>query len=88
MAPMRPSGTSSIPRLHRLTATIDGEGSGGRSESFGLREIGTVGTQFAINGRKAFFRGTLECAIFPLTGHPPTDVASWKRIIGIAKDHG
>ena len=76
------------PALHRLTATIDGEGSGGRSESFGLREIGTVGTQFAINGRKAFFRGTLECAIFPLTGHPPTDVASWKRIIGIAKDHG
>ena len=56
--------------------------------SFGLREIGTVGTQFAINGRKVFFRGTLECAIFPLTGHPPTDVASWKRIIGIAKDHG
>ena len=56
--------------------------------SFGLREIGTKGNQFVINGRKVFFRGTLECAIFPLTGHPPTDVRSWKRIIGIAKEHG
>ena len=35
-----------------------------------------------------FIRGTLECAVFPRTGHPPTDVASWKRIIGVARDHG
>jgi hypothetical protein len=26
--------------------------------------------------------------IFPLTGHPPTDVDSWKRIIRICKAHG
>lgn len=56
--------------------------------TFGLREISTTGTQFEINGQKTFFRGTLECCIFPRTGHPPTDVASWKRIIKIAKAHG
>ena len=56
-----------------------------KSVTFGLREISTQGTQFLINGRKTFFRGTLECCIFPLTGHPPTDVESWKRIIRIAK---
>ena len=27
-----------------------------------------------LNGHPAFFRGTLECCIFPLTGYPPTDV--------------
>ena len=57
-------------------------------ETFGFREIGTQGTQFVMNGRKIFIRGTLDCCIFPKTGHPPTDVAEWKRIIGVAKAHG
>ena len=56
--------------------------------SFGFREIGTAGTQFLLNGQKVFFRGTLECCIFPKTGHPPTDVDAWKRIVRIAKAHG
>ena len=33
-------------------------------------------------------RGTLECAIFPHTGYPPTDLASWQRIYRILKAHG
>ena len=56
--------------------------------TFGLREIGAEGKQFVLNGRPAFFRGTLECCIFPLTGYPPTDVQSWKRIIRVCKAHG
>jgi hypothetical protein len=75
------------PALYRLTATLEGRRHA-RSVTFGLREIATQGTQFALNGKKSFFRGTLECAIFPLTGHPPMDVESWKRIIRIAKEHG
>jgi len=55
---------------------------------FGFREIATQGTQFLINGRKTFFRGTLECAIFPKTGHPPTDVDSWRKVIRAAQAHG
>lgn len=74
------------PTLYRITATLPNGVS--RSAIFGLREISTQGTQFLINGRKAFFRGTLECCIFPKTGYPPTDEASWKRIIRIAKEHG
>ncbi len=77
------------PVLLQLRATLDaGEARDTRGVSFGLREIATQGTQFAVNGRKAFFRGTLECAIFPRTGHPPTDVDSWRRIVRIAKAHG
>jgi hypothetical protein len=55
---------------------------------FGVREISTDGTQFTINGRKTFFRGTLECAIFPKTGHPPMEVEEWRRIIRVAKSYG
>ena len=73
------------PAVRQLTAKL---GDATRSTTFGLREISTQGTQFVVNGRKTFFRGTLECCVFPQTGHPPTDVASWKRIIGIAKNYG
>ncbi len=59
-----------------------------RRASFGMREFTADGTQFAVNGRKTFLRGTLECAIFPATGYPPTDLDSWKRIIRTCKAHG
>ena len=41
-----------------------------------------------MNDRPVFLRGTLECAIFPLTGYPPTDVPSWQRIYRIIKSYG
>jgi hypothetical protein len=69
---------TSGPRPHESSA----------SSTFGFRELATQGTQFTLNGQKIFFRGTLECCIFPLTGYPPTDVESWRRIIGVAKAHG
>ena len=77
------------PALYRVGATLEAGGSRDtRTVVAGLRAIATRGTQFTLNGRKAFLRGTLECAIFPKTGHPPTDLASWKRVVGIAKAHG
>ena len=78
------------PTLYQLTATlVPGDAAPDtRNVAFGLRRISTEGTQFLINGRKTFFRGTLECCIFPKTGHPPTDLASWERVIRIAKAHG
>ncbi|MFZ2642492.1 MAG: sugar-binding domain-containing protein [Verrucomicrobiia bacterium] len=57
-------------------------------ETFGFREFGVQGTQFVMNGQKTFIRGTLDCCTYPKTGHPPMDVAEWKRIIGVAKAHG
>ncbi|MCD2422103.1 beta-galactosidase [Niabella pedocola] len=55
---------------------------------FGMRAFTAKGTQFAINGHTTFLRGTLECAIFPLTGYPPTDTASWLRILRKARSFG
>ena len=59
-----------------------------KTTTFGMRQIGTEGTQFTINNRLTFLRGTLECCIFPLTGYPPTDVEDWLRILRTAKAHG
>jgi len=58
------------------------------TNSFGMREFKAVGKQLQINGQPTFLRGTLECAIFPKTGYPATDIAEWKRIFTIARAHG
>ena len=55
---------------------------------FGFREFKVEGTRFAINGRPLFLRGTLECAIFPLTGYPPTKTDYWEKIYNAVKNHG
>ncbi len=77
------------PSRYQLSATV-GEAAERdvRSITFGFRELTVQGTQFVLNGRKIYLRGTLECAIFPRTGHPPTDVESWRHVIRAAKAHG
>ena len=59
-----------------------------KNVTFGMREFTADGTIFKINDRPIYLRGTLECAIFPKTGYPPTDVDSWKRILKIIQSHG
>ena len=77
------------PALFDATLGLSGDGiQDERTVRFGFREISTAGTQFTINGRKTFIRGTLDCCIYPKTGHPPTDVESWKRVINVCKAHG
>ena len=56
--------------------------------TFGFREVKTEGNKLLINGKPAFMRGNLECAVFPKTGHPPMDVESWRRIWRIYQNHG
>jgi hypothetical protein len=56
--------------------------------TFGMREFLTNGTQFTINGQPTFLRGSLECAEFPKTGYPPTNLESWARIFKICRSYG
>ncbi|MCL6604894.1 MAG: discoidin domain-containing protein [Paenibacillus sp.] len=55
---------------------------------FGMRSFQSNGSQFNINGRKTFLRGTLECCIFPLTGHPPMGIDPWMHLFETAKAYG
>jgi len=74
------------PNLYHLTATP--AGGTARTSVFGFRDLGRDGAQLTINGHKLFLRGALDCAIFPKTGHPPTDIDSWRREFTIIKEYG
>jgi len=79
------------PELYQLSAILTGEPAlkaDTFKTSFGMRQIKAVGKQLQINGKPLFLRGTLECAIFPQTGYPPTDVDEWVRILNICRAHG
>jgi hypothetical protein len=74
------------PSLYELEARL-GE-SEPQSVTFGFRDLSRRGTQFTMNGRPLFLRGTLECQVFPLTGYPPMEVPAWRRILQIEKSYG
>lgn len=77
------------PNLHQLTITLQGDGADHRrTVTYGLRQLGVDGTQMTINGRKIFLRGTVECAVFPKTAYPPTNVDEWRRIFEICHSYG
>lgn len=78
------------PNVYSLKLTVK-PAKGAQDEklvNFGMREFKAQGTQFTINGNLTFLRGTLECAEFPKTGFPPTDLASWVEILTKIKSYG
>lgn len=79
------------PNVYSLEASLEDNTSGQTDVStttFGMREFKVSGKQIQINGQPTFLRGTLECAIFPKTGYPATDVAEWLRIFNVCRAHG
>jgi hypothetical protein len=75
--------------LYELTVLLkNDELTDSRTVSFGMREFAVEGTQFTINGHTTFLRGKHDAAVFPETGHTPTDVKSWLRVFRIAKSYG
>ena len=78
------------PALHTVTVTLEQAGPvlDEQTRSFGLRDFATRGRQFTINGRPVLLRGTLDCCIFPLTGHPPVDVDAWREVYRAIQSYG
>ena len=80
------------PNLYELEVTLESTAPVAsrdrRQVTFGLREMGTRGTQFLINGRVVFLRGTHDGGNAPVTGYPDMDVESWRRIYRIGKSYG
>lgn len=78
------------PNLYsfKVSVAAGNESQDARIETFGMREFSASGTQFTINGNLTFLRGTLECAIFPKTGFPPTDIEAWIHIFKVCRSYG
>ncbi|GAO28356.1 sugar-binding domain-containing protein [Geofilum rubicundum] len=77
------------PNLYVMHASIEGDGFADQhTTTFGMRQITNNDAKFQINGRRLFLRGTLECNIFPLTGHPPMDKAGWEKVFTTAREWG
>lgn len=77
------------PHAYDLDVEIESEtGSHRRSTVFGLRDVAHEGGRFTINGAPVYLRGTLDCAIYPLTGYAPMDAPSWERVFTRVKEFG
>jgi hypothetical protein len=73
------------PQMQELAVKL---GTDTRTVRFGMRKFAANGTQFTMNGRPLFLRGTLECSVWPLTGYPPTEVKPWQHVYRIMKSYG
>lgn len=85
------------PNLYSLSVTFskgkkapvgNGEILDNKVTTFGMREISVVDGHLAVNGRRIFLRGALECCVFPLAGCPPTDEEGWEKVFASAKAWG
>ncbi len=77
------------PALYNMHINLQSAGGSDKTTvAFGMRNFSTDNTQFLINGRPTFLRGTLECAVTPLTGYPSTESAYWKHMFSVAKSYG
>ena len=78
------------PVRYRLRATLGslGDRREAGSMTFGFRHVERVGQEIRVNGRRVFLRGTLDCAVYPKTGHPPMTVPEWERVLGVVKEYG
>ena len=56
--------------------------------TFGMRRFSAAGRRLLLNGREIFLRGKHDGMVFPLTGHAPTDVESWLKVLSTAKEYG
>lgn len=77
------------PALYKLTVGLrTRHAEDRRSADFGMREFGTSGTQFVLNGNRTFLRGKHDACVFPLTGYAPMDVDAWREVFRTAKRYG
>ncbi len=76
------------PDLYTMTASL----SNGEScdATFGMRVFSASedGSGFENNGKGILIRGETNCAVFPLTGYAPMDVASWEKLFKTYQSYG
>ena len=73
------------PSLYTLVAVSDKDTV---RTVFGMRQMTVDGSQLLLNGKPVWMRGTVGNCCFPETGYPPTDEASWERVLRKCKEYG
>lgn len=77
------------PVLYNLSVCLEtNQNHDEKTVAFGMREISGEGNTLRINGRQTFLRGTLDCCVSPLTGHPAMDKEEWVKEFSVAKQWG
>lgn len=77
------------PNLYQLElALITSDQTHQAQTRFGFIDIATRASQFTVNNRPTFLRGTHDGCVFPLTGHPPMNKEGWLRYFRICRDYG
>jgi hypothetical protein len=79
------------PKLYRISAEIvDKENRvlDAKTSSFGFRVLSNENGHLQLNGERIFLRGTLDCDIYPLEGHPPMEKRGWQKVFRAAKSYG
>ena len=85
LGPDAPKWSEFSPALHTLTVKA---GEASATVWFGLRDFRTKGTQFTLNGRPVFLRGTHDACVWPLTGAAPMEVEPWRKYFKTLKEYG
>lgn len=83
--------SASNPLLHDLNFRIinsDGKEIDNFSTTTGFRNFSTLGNKFTINSNPIFLRGTVNAAVFPLTGYAPMNEEFWERYFKTLKSYG
>ena len=79
------------PKLYKATAQVEDAKKnilGRRESTFGFRILGNKNAHLQLNGKRVFLRGTLDCDIYPLEGHPPMEKSGWIKVFNAAKSYG
>lgn len=77
------------PKLYNLYVRYECNGICDEKDvTFGMRVIKTENKKIMLNGRQIALRGTIDCAQYPITGYPPTDIETYRRNFKIVKDYG
>jgi hypothetical protein len=77
------------PLLYQMEIVLKTDaGESVMKKAYGHRSIRAKGGKLMLNGRPVFLRGTLECCIFPKTGHPDMTGVEWEKICRTLKAHG
>ncbi len=77
------------PTLYRLTLDLAcGDWRDRCTAPFAFRELKVQGNRFLLNDRPIMLRGTHDAGLFPLTGYPAMDKASWSKIFERCKQFG